>query len=71
MEIITDRALFEALTAEIKASNYNSHEYGPVDDCTRCIHCEIGEWNGWKEACSEPLPFIREKYYGGGIDRLP
>lgn len=20
--------------------DYGPHEFGPVDDCTRCIHCE-------------------------------
>ena len=31
--------------------NYNSHHYGIIDDCYRCLDCEIGTWNGHKERC--------------------
>ena len=31
--------------------NYRSHHYGVIDDCYRCIDCEVGSWNGWKELC--------------------
>lgn len=33
--------------------NYNaaSHRIGVVDDCYRCIDCEIGSWNAWKMEC--------------------
>lgn len=31
--------------------NYSTHRFGTVDDCTRCIDCEIGIWNGDKERC--------------------
>ena len=41
---------FDQNSAEAER-NYRSHTYGVVDDCYRCIDCEIGEWNGWKELC--------------------
>lgn len=50
--IITNQALFDSLTDAEKARNANSHVIGVVDDCYRCIHCEIGSWNAWKEYCS-------------------
>ena len=31
--------------------NSRSHIIGVVDDCYRCINCEIGSWNAWKEYC--------------------
>jgi hypothetical protein len=31
--------------------NAASHRIGVVDDCYRCIYCEIGSWNAWKMAC--------------------
>jgi hypothetical protein len=31
--------------------NARSHTIGIVDDCYRCVDCEIGEWNAWKERC--------------------
>lgn len=40
-----------AITSEQRAINESSHEIGPVDDCMRCIHCEIGAWNSWKQLC--------------------
>lgn len=39
------------LTAAEKQRNANSHTIGVVDDCYRCIDCEIGSWNAWKELC--------------------
>ena len=32
--------------------NANSHHWGNVDDCVRCVDCEIGIWNAWKEYCN-------------------
>jgi len=49
--IITNQALFDSLTDAEKDANYFSHRFGNVDDCIRCIYCEIGQWNGWKERC--------------------
>lgn len=34
-----------------RKENYKSHNYGPVDDCIRCVDCEIGIWNGWTAYC--------------------
>lgn len=31
--------------------NFASHHFGKVDDCLRCLNCEIGIWNGHKEHC--------------------
>lgn len=31
--------------------NYASHHIGVVDDCHRCIDCEIGVWNAHLEPC--------------------
>jgi len=33
-------------------NNSNSHLIGNVDGVSRCIYCEIGSWNAWKELCS-------------------
>ena len=46
-----EKARLEALTPEQKIANANSHVIGVVDDCYRCINCEIGKWNAWKEMC--------------------
>ena len=35
-------------TAEKNAA---SHVIGIVDDCYRCVYCEIGSWNAWKAMC--------------------
>ena len=32
-------------------NNSNSHSIGNVDGVRRCIYCEIGSWNAWKELC--------------------
>ena len=42
----------QELTEAIKDLNYRSHDWGVIDDCTRCLDCEIGVWNGWKENCN-------------------
>ena len=39
------------LTMAEKQRNAASHLIGVVDDCYRCIDCEIGSWNAWKELC--------------------
>ena len=40
------------LSEAAKAANRNSHRWGVIDDCYRCIDCEIGVWNGWRENCN-------------------
>jgi hypothetical protein len=50
-QIAAEKARVEALTPEEKARNAASHTIGNVDDCRRCIHCEIGSWNAWKSYC--------------------
>jgi hypothetical protein len=37
--------------ANRKANSY-SHIFGNVDGVNRCINCEIGSWNSWKESCT-------------------
>ena len=50
---ITDKTLYAEMSEQEKNSNYASHRYGIVDDCRRCINCEIGVWNGWKRRCPD------------------
>ena len=40
-----------AIPAEVRVANANSHRIGNVDDCSRCIDCEIGSWNAWQKEC--------------------
>lgn len=40
------------LTEAIKDLNHRSHRFGRIDDCIRCLNCEIGIWNGWRENCN-------------------
>jgi hypothetical protein len=28
-----------------------THVIGIVDECYRCVNCEIGSWNAWKSPC--------------------
>lgn len=35
-----------------REANARTHRIGNVDDCLRCIDCEIGSWNAWKVACN-------------------
>lgn len=49
--LIAENARLAALTDEQKRSNSASHRIGIVDDCYRCVHCEIGSWNTWKRPC--------------------
>lgn len=30
----------------------STHRIGAVDDCIRCIDCEVGVWNARKVRCS-------------------
>lgn len=46
-----EKARLEALTPEQKIANAQSHRIGVVDDCYRCVDCEIGKWNAWKRHC--------------------
>jgi hypothetical protein len=32
-------------------NNASTHRIGTVDDCLRCIDCEIGSWNAHKVPC--------------------
>lgn len=41
-----------AIPMHVRMENDHSHRYGAVDDCVRCIHCEVAVWNGWKVNCN-------------------
>ena len=41
-----------AITPEQREANANSHHIGNIDDVARCVNCEIGSWNAWKEMCN-------------------
>ena len=32
-------------------NNFDTHSFTVIDDCYRCLACEIGVWNGDKEKC--------------------
>lgn len=46
-----EKPRLEAITPEQRSINTYSHRIGNVDDCVRCVDCEIGSWNAWKELC--------------------
>ena len=46
-----EKLRLESLTPEQKIANTQSHRIGVVDDCYRCVDCEIGKWNAWKSHC--------------------
>ena len=46
-----EKPRLEAIPESVKIANANSHHIGVVDDCYRCINCEIGSWNAWQQPC--------------------
>ena len=48
---ITDQPLWDSMSPETRVANANSHWISVVDDCYRCVDCEIGSWNAWKQYC--------------------
>ena len=46
-------ATLNALPQDVKDANAASHYIGVVDDCYRCIYCEIGSWNAWQRYCNK------------------
>jgi hypothetical protein len=46
-----EKPRLEAITPEQRALNSYSHRIGTVDDCARCVDCEIGAWNAWQRLC--------------------
>lgn len=46
-----EKPRLEAIPESVKRANAASHHIGVVDDCYRCIDCEIGSWNAWKQPC--------------------
>jgi hypothetical protein len=47
-----ENEMLALLTPAERQANEASHSIGVVDDCYRCINCEIGSWNAWKENCN-------------------
>jgi hypothetical protein len=45
------KPLEDAITPDVRKANAASHVIGIVDDCYRCLDCEIGSWNAWKQPC--------------------
>ncbi len=39
------------LTPAERVANERTHRISNVDDCLRCVDCEIAAWNTWKVAC--------------------
>lgn len=39
------------MSEAVKAANHASHCFTEIDECTRCMDCEIGVWNGYREMC--------------------
>lgn len=40
------------ITPEVRKANAASHTFGWIDATERCIYCEVGAWNAWKEMCN-------------------
>jgi hypothetical protein len=43
--------LENAITPAMRQANVRTHKVGIVDECYRCVRCEIGSWNTWKQPC--------------------
>lgn len=39
------------ISQDERERNAASHRIGNVDDCLRCVDCEIGAWNAWRNVC--------------------
>lgn len=52
-QIEAEKARVAALTTVEQNRNLDSHTIGIVDDCNRCLNCEIASWNAWKRYCGE------------------
>lgn len=46
-----EKVRLSAIPAEVREANAASHRIGNVDDCARCIDCEIAVWNAWQKEC--------------------
>ena len=36
---------------DIADANTRTHRIGVIDDCYRCLRCEVGAWNAHKYPC--------------------
>ena len=48
-----EKVRLSAIPADVREANAASHYIGVVDDCYRCIYCEIGSWNAWQRYCNK------------------
>lgn len=48
-----EKTRLAAIPAEVRQANADSHRMGIIDDCARCIDCEVGSWNAWQRPCNE------------------
>ena len=46
-----EKPRLEAIPEKVKIANAASHHIGVIDDCYRCMDCEIGSWNAWQQPC--------------------
>lgn len=46
-----EKPRLEAIPANVRVANFESHRWGIIDNVDRCIDCEIGIWNGWHRPC--------------------
>jgi hypothetical protein len=47
-----EKVRLSAIPADIRQANIASHIIGNIDDCARCINCEIGSWNAYQRPCN-------------------
>jgi len=46
-----ERERLASLSETERQINADSHIFGRIDDCIRCLNCEIGSWNAWHRHC--------------------
>jgi len=44
-------ATLKAMPEWVKIQNAASHRIGVIDNCRRCVDCEIASWNAWQQPC--------------------
>jgi len=47
-----EKPRLDSLTPADREANAVSHRIGIIDDCYRCLNCEIGSWNAWQKECA-------------------
>lgn len=46
-----EKPRLDAIQPATRYDNARSHRIGVVDDCHRCVDCEIAAWNAWQRLC--------------------